>query len=600
MEEKLDNQLVKDFIETVVSGFKENEAKINTLNVFPVPDGDTGTNMLLTLKSIQQEILSIKECSTRTIADRISYGALMGARGNSGVILSQILKGFLDVVIRENNFDVNTLKAAAKSSMDLAYSSVQNPTEGTMLTTIKDIYQTLSSLNGQEYSRMDLLDLVIDETGKSVLRTTFLLPVLKQAGVVDAGAQGIFEILNGLKKALINLSRIDKSANKAKNGQVKKMKEDKKLVGPGKSIKGGIREADAAEDMSDVIDAANNGADKNNSMGVMGAADKEETDGPSASKRLNLISRIKNVYCTEMMIKGAAINIIRLREDIERLGDSAMIVGNDRNVKIHVHTNFPQKVLKRALKEGTLHDIQINNMVDQSNQAISTEVIEDVMAPKKEFGMIAIANGAGFEEIFKSIGVDIVIKGGQSMNPSTYEIIKAVSKLESDKIIILPNNKNILLAAIQAKKIIKRNISVIPTKSIPQGISAALLLNQDLSIEENVDNMTKAMESLKTGEVTVAVRDANLHFGKIKKGAFIGLANGMVKVIAENQVNAVIELVREMISENEEVLTIYFGNGATSEDNKTIQSKLKSHYPRLEIEFHKGAQPLYPYIFSIE
>ena len=360
------------------------------------------------------------------------------------------------------------------------------------------------------------------------------------------------------------------------------MKNDKEFVGTDKNVEENIPEAGLEANMES------------------GAPGEDSSEASSASKRLNLISKIKNVYCTEMMIKGAAINIIRLREDIGNLGDSAMIVGNDSNVKIHVHTNFPQKVLKRALKEGTLHDIQINNMVDQSKQAISTEVIEDIAAPKKEFGIIAIANGDGFEEIFKSIGVDIVIKGGQSMNPSTYEIVKAVNKLDSDKIIILPNNKNIILAANQAKKIIKRNISVIPTKSIPQGISAALLLNQDLSIEENVDNMTKAAESLKTGEVTVAVRDANLYFGEIKKGAFIGLGNGMVKVIAENQVNAVIELIREMISENEEMLTFYFGDGATPEDNKTIQSKLKSYYPRLEIEFHKGGQPLYPYIFSIE
>lgn len=582
MEGKLDNQLVKDFMEVIISDFKENEAKINMLNVFPVPDGDTGTNMLLTLKSIQQEVAGIKELSVKTVADRVSYGALMGARGNSGVILSQILKGFLDVIIMENNFDVNTLKAAAKSSMDLAYSSVQNPTEGTMLTTIKDIHQTLSSLNGEEYSRIDLLDMLINETEKSVLRTTFLLPVLKQAGVVDAGAQGIFEILKGIKKALINLNQEDKSVNKLKNNKVKKMKDDKESFGTDKKGEKNIPEAGVESNMES------------------GAPGEDGPEAPSASKRLNLISKIKNVYCTEMMVKGAAINIIRLREDIENLGDSAMVVGNDSTVKIHVHTNFPQKVLKRALKEGTLHDIQINNMVDQSKQAISTEVIEDIIPPVKEFGIIAIANGDGFEEIFKSIGVDIVIKGGQSMNPSTYEIVKAVNKLDSDKIVILPNNKNIILAANQAKKIIKRNISVIPTKSIPQGISAALLLNQDLSIEENVDNMTRAAESLKTGEVTVAVRDANLYFGEIKKGAFIGLANGMVKVIAENQVNAVIELVREMISDNEEMLTFYLGDGATPEDNKTIQSKLKSYYPGLEIEFHKGGQPLYPYIFSIE
>jgi DAK2 domain fusion protein YloV len=574
MEEKLNKQLIEDFIDVIISDFKENEAKINNLNVFPVPDGDTGTNMLLTLKSIQQEVLGIKDYRTKTIADRISYGALMGARGNSGVILSQILKGFLDIIIRENNFDINTLKSAAKSSMDLAYNSVQNPTEGTMLTIIKDIHQTLSGLNGNEFSHLELLDMVINETEKSVLRTTFLLPVLKQAGVVDAGAQGILEILQGLKKALISISKGVKTANTGKNNEAKKMKKEKELINPDKNSTEAQLESDVPAE--------------------------EGSDGSPASKRLNLISEIKNIYCTEMMIKGTSINIIRLKEDIESLGDSAMIVGNDRLIKIHVHTNYPQKVLKRALKEGTLHDIQINNMVDQSTQAITAEVIEDLQAPIKEFGIIAIANGDGFEEIFKSIGVDIVLKGGQSMNPSTYEIVKAINKLDCDKIIILPNNKNIILAANQAKKIIKRNISVVPTKSIPQGISAALLLNQDLSLEENIDNMTEAMESLKIGEVTVAVRDANLYFGEIKKGAYIGLRNGKIKVIAENQVNAVIELVREMISGNEEVATFYFGDGATPEDNKSIHSKLKSYYPGLEIEFHNAGQPLYPYIFSIE
>ncbi len=576
MDTKLSNESVKDFVEIIISDFKEKEAKINNLNVFPVPDGDTGTNMLLTLKSIQQEVLAVKEYSAKTIADRISYGALMGARGNSGVILSQILKGFLDVIIKENNFDINTLKSAAKSSMDLAYSSVQNPTEGTMLTTIKDIYQKLSGLNGEEFSTIELLDLVIDETEKSVTRTTFLLPVLKQAGVVDAGAQGIFEILQGLKKAIIAFSGGHKTLNAGKNNQDKKMKKEKESA-----------------DNYKIIEDIGPG-------GMVNTVASENPEDSLAPKRLNLISGIKNIYCTEMMVKGASINIARLKEDIESFGDSAMVVGNDRLVKIHVHTNHPQKVLKRALREGTLHDIQINNMVDQSKQAISAEVIEDLQVPKKELGIIAIANGSGFEEIFKSIGVDFVIKGGQTMNPSTYEIVKAINKLDCDKIIILPNNKNIILAANQAKKIVKRNISVIPTKSIPQGISAALLLNQDLSLEQNLDNMTAAMESLKTGEVTMAVRDANLYFGEIKKGAYIGLANGMVKVIAENRVNAVIELVREMISGNEEMLTFYSGEGATPQDDKEIKSKLKSYYPALEIEFHKGGQPLYPYIFSIE
>ncbi len=300
------------------------------------------------------------------------------------------------------------------------------------------------------------------------------------------------------------------------------------------------------------------------------------------------------------MIKGDDIKIPRLREDIESLGDSALIVGNDRIVKIHIHTNYPQRVLHRALREGTLHDIQINNMVDQSKQAIAIEAVEEIEVPVKEYGIIAIANGEGFEEILKSIGVDYIVKGGQSMNPSTYDIVKAINKVESENIIILPNNKNIILTANQAKKIAKKPVMVVPTKSMPQGISSALSFNQDLSIEENIENMNKAMALVKTGEVTIAVRDANLYVGEIKKGAYIGLGDGKVRVIAETLNDAVIELVREMIKGDEEVITFYFGEGITADDNKIIQSKIKSLYPDMEIEFHNGGQPLYPYIFAVE
>ncbi len=553
---KLNNKEVKKVLDIIILNFKENEGKINNLNVFPVPDGDTGTNMLLTLKSIQQEINNTDDFTMKNLAEKISFSSLMGARGNSGVILSQILKGFLDKIKDTERLDFQELRNALKSSMELAYSSVQNPTEGTMLTTIKDIYQVVDNLNIDSVQYMELLDLMINETEKSVSRTTFLLPVLKQAGVVDAGAQGILEILIGLRKAIMYL--------KNNNTNTKKTKKD--------------ADSDEIKETRNIVEV-------------------EEQKG---LRQINLKSDIKFIYCTELIIKGKNINLIRLREDIESLGDSALVVGNDRLIKIHIHTNYPQKVLRRTLREGTLHEIQINNMVDQSNQAMVPEEAQIIGAPVKDVGLIAISNGDGFDEIFKSVGVDIVITGGQSMNPSTYEIVKAINKLESEKIILFPNNKNIILAANQAKKIVKKNVTVIPTISIPQGISAVLIYNSDLTLEENVNNMEKTIKNIKTGEITNAVRDANLFVGEIKKGAFIGLSNGKVKVVSDTLIDAVIELAREMVDGSEEILTFYYGEGISADENKELESLLKNYFPKIEIEFHKGGQPLYPYIFSIE
>lgn len=555
---KLNNEEVKKVIDIIILNFKENEGKINNLNVFPVPDGDTGTNMLLTLKSIQQEINNTDDFTIQNLAEKISFSALMGARGNSGVILSQILKGFLDRIKITERLDFQEIKNALKSSMELAYSSVQNPTEGTMLTTIKDIYQVVDNLNINSVQYSELLDLMIDETEKSVSRTTFLLPVLKQANVVDAGAQGILEILIGLKKAMMYLNNDNNKNNKKK---IEK----------------------------------NNDNDKNKETRSM-----DEGEEQKGLRQINLKADIKFIYCTELIIKGENINLTRLREDIESLGDSALVVGNDKVIKIHIHTNYPQKVLRRTLREGTLHEIQINNMVDQSIQAMVPEEAQAFGAPVKDVGLIVIANGDGFEEIFKSIGVDIVIKGGQSMNPSTYEIVKAINKLESEKIILFPNNKNIILTANQAKKIVKKSVTVIPTISIPQGISAALIYNSDLTLEENVKNMEKTISNVKTGEITNAVRDANLFVGEIKKGSFIGLSNGKIKVVSETLTDAVVELTREMVDGSEEIITFYYGENISTDENKELESILKKYFPKIEIEFHKGGQPLYPYIFSIE
>lgn len=571
---EINNQDLKKVIDIILENFKENEEKINVLNVFPVPDGDTGTNMLLTLKAINEELLKLKNFSVKSVLEKASFGALMGARGNSGVIFSQILKGFFDIIIKSDSLNLDVIKEALKSSRDMAYDSVQDPTEGTMLTTMKDIYKLVENLtiNTDKIKLVELLDRIISETEKSVERTTFLLPVLKKAGVVDAGAQGILDILIGARKALIEINSI--------NGSLE-------------------RELSTAGSISPASGSSKNNKSRSNSLDREPKAYVPQAEGKRL-KEVKMGYEIKYTYCTEFMIKGRGIDIERLRERIESFGDSAMVVGNENIVKIHVHTNHPQKVLKRALREGTLHEIQINNMEDQRKEAVGEAgPVEEKMEERR--ALIVVANGDGLEEIFKSIGADIIVSGGQSMNPSTYDIVKAINSAEADEVIIFPNNKNIILTANQAKKIARnKSVYIIPTKNIPAGISAILSYNPDSGMEENRHNMEEVAKKTKNGEITQAVRNANLMVGEIKKGEYIGLSDGKVRVISDDVVDATIDLVRDIASSTEEVITFYTGKDAIPEDNETIKKKLKKYFPKMDIEMHKGGQPLYPYIFSIE
>ena len=555
---------IKKALQIIVDHFKNNEAKINNLNVFPVPDGDTGTNMLLTLKSIKKELSKLRKYNIREISDAISFGGLMGARGNSGVILSQILKGFFDILKINDVFNLGVLENALASAKNLSYSSVQNPTEGTMLTTVKDLYLYMKNFN--EINKNDVLlshviDNLIIEAEKSLVRTTFLLPVLKEANVVDAGAQGLLEILKGLRLALTEINKISENIK----GNEKK---DTKIT---------IQENQKDSEADRIPFEIN--------------TSKEIRDW-------NINSDIKYIYCTEFVLTGQRINISRLREDIESMGDSAMVVGNENMVKIHVHSNNPQKVLGRALKEGILHEIDINNMVDQNKDKMKVQPSAKHELPS--IGLISVSNGEGIEEIFKSMGVDIVIKGGQTMNPSTYELVKAIKKLENEKIIIFPNNKNIILTASQAAKISRKDVIVIPTKTIPQGIASVLNFNKDLILEDNLRNMEDAYQKIKSGEITVAVRDANLLVGEIKKGNFIGLFDGKIKVVSDNAVSAVLELIKDMIDENDAIITFYLGKDSNDEDKEKIRSEISKIYPGIDVEFHSGGQPFYSYIFSIE
>lgn len=561
---KLESSDIKKATSIIVDHFKSNEARINDLNVFPVPDGDTGTNMLLTLKSIKKELAKLKNNDLQAMVEAVSFGGLMGARGNSGVILAQILKGFFDELKKSDSFNLDILENALNSARVLAYGSVQNPTEGTMLTIIKDLYnfiKTYNESNNENVFLSEFIDNIISETEKSLVRTTFLLPVLKEANVVDAGAQGILEILVGLKKALMDLGKIDSS----------------------------LKRSTGEKNLSNT--------DKEKEQTVSPEIQQHAYDDREL-KDLNVSSDIKNIYCTEFIITGQRINLLRLREDIETFGDSAMVVGNESLVKVHVHTNHPHRVLGRALREGVMHEIQINNMVDQHMEKMKSVPVAEKQAAT--YGLISVSNGEGLEEIFKSLGVDIVIKGGQTMNPSTYEIVKAIKKLETEKIIIFPNNKNIVLTANQAAKIARKDVTVIPTKTIPQGINAVLNFNRDLVMDDNLKNMEQAYKRIKSGEVTVAVRDANLLVGEIKKGQFIGLFDGKIKVISDNLIGATIELIKDMVKEDDSIISFYAGKDSSEAENEDIKNEIKKYYPDIEIEFYKGDQPFYNYIFSVE
>jgi len=583
----IEKKVLEDIIDIIIDNFKKNEAKINDMNVFPVPDGDTGTNMLLTLKSIREEVLKAKSPSLKSVMENASMGALMGARGNSGVILSQILRGFFDILIRSDEFDLGIIREALRSSRDVAYGSVQNPTEGTMLTTIKDMHIHVEEIaeNNGEISMEEFLDSIIGATEKSVERTTFLLPVLKQAGVVDAGAQGILDILIGLKQAFSNIDSINGNLN------------NKMSRGSGARINKKVKAGAAVGNPAPGIGKNNTKKDnKSTKAEVSGTHNK-------GLEKVKMNTEIKYTYCTEFVIRGNGINLERLREKIESYGDSALVVGNENLIKVHVHTNIPQKVMKRAMREGTLHDIDINNMEDQRMETVGAKsgAAEETKAAPSGRALIVIANGAGIEEIFKSLGVDVIVSGGQSMNPSTYDIVKAVNNIDAAEIVIFPNNKNIILTAKQAKKLIKKKtVIVIPTRTIPEGISAVLSYNPDAGMEENAYNMEQSIKGSKCGEITQAVRDANLFVGKIKKGAYIGLNNGKIRVISESIIDASLDLIRDMIEGDEEVITFYTGKDATQEDIRSVKEELGKIYPRLDIEIHKGGQPLYPFIFSIE
>ncbi len=561
----LDCQTVKRMF---LAGAQNLEAKkewINELNVFPVPDGDTGTNMTLTILSAAKEVSSLTEPTFETLAKAISSGSLRGARGNSGVILSQLFRGFTKEIKEVEAVDGRVIARSFERAVETAYKAVMKPKEGTILTVAKGVADKAVEMA----KKTDDLDIIFKEAieyGDYVLsQTPEMLPVLKQAGVVDSGGQGLMQVLKGAYDAFlgkeIDLTSYESTSSKQKN------------------ISSGV-------DTSD-IDTAD----------------------------------IKFGYCTEFIImleKNFDDNEERnFKAYLESIGDSLVVVADDDIVKVHVHTNDPGLAIQKALTYGSLTKMKIDNMREEHNERLikdaekkaaeqkasdsekETEVKAD--EPRKEYGFISVSVGEGINEIFKGLGVDYIIEGGQTMNPSTEDLLNAIDKVNADTVYIFPNNSNIILAANQAETLVEdKKVVVIPSKTIPQGITAIINFIPEKSIEDNTNDMIEEMNRVKTGQVTYAVRDTEIDGFTIKENDVMGIGDSGIVAVGTDIKSTTVDMIDKLIDEESELISIYYGADVTEEDANAIAEELSAKYTTVEFEVNYGGQPIYYYLVSVE
>ncbi len=543
-----------EFRKMVLSGARMleiNRAKVDALNVFPVPDGDTGTNMSLTLQSAVREMNACSSNRFQEICDAVSKGALKGARGNSGVISSQIFRGICSVIKEtKDSFDTKTFAKAMEAGTKVAYSAVSIPKEGTILTVVRCMSEAAAKLASKHKAFVDYLTALIEVGDEALARTPELLPVLKKAGVVDSGGVGLMTIMRGFLAAI--------------SGEDTDLEEI-----PTEAMDSNKSEDDVFGDNSDIINLD--------------------------------LGDIEFAYCTEFFVINlkqitTLADIDRLKEKLMQIGDSVICIGDLELVKVHVHTNTPGVALSYALELGELDRIKIENMLEE-NRALKAKL----EAEKKEMGMLAICAGSGLEEIFKDLLCDRVIEGGQTMNPSAQDIADAVQKINASNVFVFPNNSNVILAAEQAKALVtNRTIHVIPTKNVPQGFAAALQFNADASVPENKTNMTHAIDNVSSGQVTYAVRNTTMNGFKLKEGDIIGLDNKRILAKGENIDETTLKLVKALKNDEHEMITLYYGKEVTEEDAQALAEKLAEEYPDCDVDFHFGGQPVYYYMVSLE
>lgn len=539
-----------------LAGAANLEAKkefINELNVFPVPDGDTGTNMTLTIMSAAKEVSSLSQVDMLSVSKAISSGSLRGARGNSGVILSQLLRGFTKEIREYKEVDVGILAAACERATATAYKAVMKPKEGTILTVAKGAADKARELAERTDDLEEFIPEVIAYAKEVLAKTPDMLPVLKEAGVVDSGGQGLLEVLNGAYDAFQG-KEIDYSAIEASSGT--------KMVKP---------EAQAEAD-------------------------------------------IKFGYCTEFIImtekEFSAQDEVEFKAYLESIGDSIVCVADDDIVKIHVHTNDPGLAIQKALTYGQLSRMKIDNMREEHQEklirdaeklAAEQEEKAALKTPRKSVGFIAVSIGAGMNDIFKELGVDYIIEGGQTMNPSTEDMLTAIDHVNADHIFILPNNKNIILAANQAQSLTEdKDIIVIPTKTVPQGITAVINYMPDADVDTNMETMQEEIKNVKTGQVTYAVRDTKIDDKVIHEGDIMGIGDAGILSVGQSVEETTKEMLSLMTDEDTELISLYYGEDVQEEDAERFAEEIAELYPDADVDMHCGGQPIYYYVLSVE
>lgn len=518
---------------------------VDLLNVFPVPDGDTGTNMYLTLLSAVKEGEKNINQPVGKVAKAVSRGSLMGARGNSGVILSQIFRGFARVLEGKEKADAMDLALALKAGAQTAYDAVMKPVEGTILTVVREVANTCEA---EAQKGNDVIGILVAgiETGNTTLaKTPSMLPILKEAGVVDSGGQGFMYFLEGLLEGLAQEKEI-------------KLGEYREKMAPASTMS---REGDQS-------------------------------------------IALEFQYCNETLIKGHGLDVEDIKDHLRPLGDSMLVVGDEELVKVHIHSNHPGKVLETCLQFGQLSDIKINNMLEEVHEHVNNwkELEEDAVraSERKHTGLVAVAAGDGIIDVLKSLGVDQVVEGGQTMNPATEDLLNACNSVNADSVIILPNNGNVIMSAQQVGELSEKPVRVVPSRSVMQAISALIAYDPQGDIEGLVQEMSATVEEVKYAEVTHAVRDSHVNGLEIKEGDTIGLIDDKVVLTAVNPVEAALKLLTRMINDETQLITFFYGEGIEEDEANNLKETIAASYPECEIEMHYGGQPHYSYILSVE
>ncbi|HCU8761014.1 TPA: fatty acid kinase catalytic subunit FakA [Staphylococcus aureus] len=545
---KINGKLFADMIIQGAQDLSNNADLVDSLNVYPVPDGDTGTNMNLTMTSGREEVENNLSKNIGELGKTFSKGLLMGARGNSGVILSQLFRGFCKNIESESEINSKLLAESFQAGVETAYKAVMKPVEGTILTVAKDAAQAAIEKANNTEDCIELMEYIIVKANESLENTPNLLAVLKEVGVVDSGGKGLLCVYEGFLKAL-----------------------------KGEKVEAKVAKIDKDEFVHDEHDF----------HGVINTED------------------IIYGYCTEMMVRFGknkkAFDEQEFRQDMSQFGDSLLVINDEEIVKVHVHTEYPGKVFNYGQQYGELIKLKVENMREQHREVIRKE--QHTAKPKMETvetAIITISMGEGISEIFKSMGATHIISGGQTMNPSTEDIVKVIEQSKCKRAIILPNNKNILMASEQAASIVDAEAVVIPTKSIPQGISALFQYDVDATLDENKAQMADSVNNVKSGSLTYAVRDTKIDGVEIKKDAFMGLIEDKIVSSQSDQLTTVTELLNEMLAEDSEILTVIIGQDAEQAVTDNMINWIEEQYPDVEVEVHEGGQPIYQYFFSVE